>query len=281
MGLTKTTFSPAVTEDLLSGMQRLHGAFLEGESRSLEAGAMVNTDQSDPPAFLIRRGFAYSAMTLADGRRAITDIHLAGDIVGIENVEMGRTSHAVVAANDLHFHPLSAAVIRNLMADPQVAVSMLALAGESRRRAERHMVGLARLDARERLCAFLLGIYERLWQRQRITRPTFTLALTQAEIADHLGLTMVHVSRTLRRMREEKLVIVNRRVVILLDVDDLRAAAGPTSDMIQGSGQSKADSKAGGHRTGEAFIPTLTGPPRTFPPTHSLASASPHPLRQR
>jgi CRP-like cAMP-binding protein len=85
------------------------------------------------------------------------------------------------------------------MADPHVAMSILELAGESRRRADQHMVGLTRLDARERLCAFLLGIYQRLRRRDLITRPTFALPLTQEQIADHLGLTMVHTSRTLHR----------------------------------------------------------------------------------
>ena len=241
----------------MSGMRRLRGAFLEAESRSVEAGAMViSPHQSDPPAFLIGRGFAYSATILANGRRAITDIHLPGDIVGIENVMMGRTSHAaVVAADNLHFRPLSAAVIRHLMADPHVPMSILELAGEARRRADQHMVGLSRLDARERLCAFLLRIYERLWRRNLITRRTFALPLTQEEIADHLGLTMVHVSRTLRRLREERLVIVNRRVVIILDMDGFReVASGLTSDSIQDSDQNKADPRAGRSLTAQHVV---------------------------
>jgi CRP-like cAMP-binding protein len=135
-------------------------------------------------------------------------------------------------------------------------MSMLELAGESRRRADQHMIGLTRLDARERLCAFLLRIYERLWRRELISRPTFALPLTQEEIADHLGLTMVHVSRTLRRLREERLVIVNRRMVVILDVDGLReVASGLTSDPIQDPDQNHTGSTADDYRTREAFPP--------------------------
>jgi DNA-binding transcriptional regulator LsrR (DeoR family) len=46
-----------------------------------------------------------------------------------------------------------------------------------------------------------------------IARPTFNLPLTQDQIGDHLGLTMVHVSRTLRRLREDKVALVDRQVV--------------------------------------------------------------------
>jgi hypothetical protein len=34
---------------------------------------------------------------------------------------------------------------------------------------------------------------------------------------------MVHVSRTLRRLREDKVALVDRQVVIILDVERLRA----------------------------------------------------------
>jgi DNA-binding transcriptional regulator LsrR (DeoR family) len=34
--------------------------------------------------------------------------------------------------------------------------------------------------------------------------------LTQEQVGDHLGLTLVHVNRTLRRLREERIVLVDR-----------------------------------------------------------------------
>ncbi|HVH80044.1 MAG TPA: helix-turn-helix domain-containing protein, partial [Stellaceae bacterium] len=71
-----------------------------------------------------------------------------------------------------------------------------------------------------------LGIYDRLRRAELISRPTFNLHLTQDQMADHLGMTMVHVSRTLRRLREERLVLVDRQVVIILDVEGLRSTVG-------------------------------------------------------
>ena len=85
------------------------------------------------------------------------------------------------------------------------------------------MVGVA--GQRGRLAAFLIGIYDRLRRADLIARPTFNLHLTQDQVGDYLGLTMVHVSRTLKRMREERLAIVDRGVVIIHDVERLRAVA--------------------------------------------------------
>src|SRR5262249_1322168 len=42
-------------------------------------------------------------------------------------------------------------------------------------------------------------------------------------VADHLGLTLVHVNRTLRRLREERLALIDRQVVIILDIDGLHS----------------------------------------------------------
>src|SRR5436305_1968420 len=58
-----------------------------------------------------------------------------------------------------------------------------------------------------------------------IRRMTYNLPLTQEQIADHLGLTLVHVNRTLRRLREERIVLVDRQVVIIMNLERLREFA--------------------------------------------------------
>jgi Crp-like helix-turn-helix domain len=54
---------------------------------------------------------------------------------------------------------------------------------------------------------------------------TLSLPLTQEQIADHLGLTLVHVNRTLRRLREERIALVDRQTVVILVFDRLRECA--------------------------------------------------------
>jgi CRP-like cAMP-binding protein len=109
------------------------------------------------------------------------------------------------------------------MADQPIALHILALIAEARWRGDRLAASLGRLDAHARICLMLLDIYERLRRRELINRPNFNLPFTQEQIADHLGLTLVHVNRTLRRLREERLVLVDRQVVIIKDLDRLRA----------------------------------------------------------
>ena len=98
-----------------------------------------------------------------------------------------------------------------------IAARALALLAEAKWRADRHVTALTRFDASERI-AVLVAIYDRLRRRDLIARPTFNLPLTQEQLRDHLGMTMVHIGRTLRALREAKLVIFNHPVVIILDL---------------------------------------------------------------
>ncbi|HEY1799049.1 MAG TPA: Crp/Fnr family transcriptional regulator [Stellaceae bacterium] len=223
---TAPTYAPAATEELLAGRSLLRQAFLETPALSAERDAVIiKADIAEPPALLLHRGIAYRSLALLDGRRSIVDLLLPTDIIGLDHAVMGKSSHEIVAANTLGYRLLKPARVRELLRDPRVALRALALAAEERRRAHRHVTEITRLDARGRLAAMLVAVYDRLRREELVSRPTFNLSLTQDQIADHLGITMVHVSRTLRRMREEKIVIVDRQVVIILDLDRLRHAA--------------------------------------------------------
>jgi Crp-like helix-turn-helix domain len=59
-------------------------------------------------------------------------------------------------------------------------------------------------------------------------RPVF-----QQEIADHLGLTLVHVNRVLRRLRESGIVTVRRGVVTIDEMARLSQLAAPMQDIYE------------------------------------------------
>jgi CRP/FNR family transcriptional regulator, anaerobic regulatory protein len=218
--------SAAATENLLLGGRRLRAAFLQTTQRVAGRDArLLRAGVSEPTAIMIRSGFAYHSCAMPDGRRAILRILLSGDYAGLHNIVLARATEDVFATNRVGYHVLGAAALRELFADPCVSMFMLAQIAEARWRGDRLAASIGRLDAYARLCVLLLDIHDRLRQRELIGRPTFNLPLTQEQIADHLGLTLVHVNRTLRRLREEKIVLVERQVVIIQDLERLRELA--------------------------------------------------------
>jgi DNA-binding transcriptional regulator LsrR (DeoR family) len=50
---------------------------------------------------------------------------------------------------------------------------------------------------------------------------SFEMPLTQELIGDALGLTTVHVNRTMRSLREDKLITIDGKIVKILDFEAL------------------------------------------------------------
>lgn len=224
--LVRPHLGAAATEDLLLGGRRLRAAFMQTPIRYTGRDtSLLRAGVSEPAAILIRSGFAYHSCVLPDGRRAILRILLSGDYAELHNIVLARAMEDLHAANRVGYHMLAAATLRELLVDPCISMFLLAQIAEARWRADRLAATIGRLDAHARICVLLLDIHDRLRHRGLINRTTFNLPLTQEQLADHLGLTLVHVNRTLRRLREEKIVLVDRQVVIIQDIERLRELA--------------------------------------------------------
>jgi CRP/FNR family transcriptional regulator len=233
----QANFGAAVTEDLLIGARRLRQVFLLNPIHYADRGTLLaGRGGAEPQILLVRNGLAYRSCVLADGRRAILDILTPGDIIGLDHIVVAHPVDEFTAACRLGYSVLNASEVRQLMTDQRIALRVFALLAEARWRTNRLAVGLGRLDALSRICLFLLDIYDRLRRRGVLNRPSFNLPLTQEQIADHLGLTVVHVNRTLRRLREERLLMLDRQVVIILDLERLRQIARglpPSADIAE------------------------------------------------
>jgi CRP-like cAMP-binding protein len=89
-----------------------------------------------------------------------------------------------------------------------------------------HLVNIGRRSALERTAHFFIELAERLSLVGLVTEAEFRCPLSQFVLADALGLTSIHVNRTLRQLRERKLLTVRRRVATIHDLAGLRKLAG-------------------------------------------------------
>lgn len=85
------------------------------------------------------------------------------------------------------------------------------------------MAGLGRREAAERMAHLFCELLLRLQQVGLADEDGCDLPISQADLADILGLTSVHVNRTLRHLREMNLVVLKRRRLNVIDVSRLRA----------------------------------------------------------
>lgn len=150
--------------------------------------------------YRVLKGAAVSYRLLGDGRRQVTGFHLPGDFVGLEaGVEHTTTAEAL---STVHASAISRAELAERAAsDNGLARALWQITVRAAQRSEHHALILARQGATERVVAFLLDFAERLG------RPEFVdLPMTRQDIADHIGLTIHTVSRTLSQLQAAGLI---------------------------------------------------------------------------
>jgi CRP-like cAMP-binding protein len=159
---------------------------------------------------------------LHNGSRQIIDFILPGEVFGLQACLFKRSLYSVVSITEstlstIPFDMVDDVFERNLMLAKALfwsAAHEAAILGE-------HLIDAARRSAYERVSHLLLELFVRLNGVQLTNDMTFSIPLTQELIADALGLTTVHVNRTLRALREDKLIAMDGHSVTILDFEAL------------------------------------------------------------
>ncbi|KQW80782.1 Crp/Fnr family transcriptional regulator [Brevundimonas sp. Root1279] len=190
------------------------------ESHRLPAGGAV-VEEMEPlrPRFLVS-GWAARVRWLADGRRQVIGLVLPGDGVGICERPQPLALCAMTAVTPVELVDAST-VARQVFGpdgpqarDLSVALAMSAAMDEAH--LIDHIVRLGRQTAIERMAHLLLELRFRLALVDLAQDDEMPLPLTQEQLADALGLSAVHVNRTLQQLRREGLIELGQGRVRLL-----------------------------------------------------------------
>ncbi|HEU4652020.1 MAG TPA: Crp/Fnr family transcriptional regulator [Croceibacterium sp.] len=167
-------------------------------------------------------GFAYRQKVVGNGGRQILAIHMPGDLVDLQNSLLHFADHSVQALTDTTVARIPVEEIRKLaFGRPAVGMAMWydTLVDASIHR--EWMTNIGRRDALQRISHLLCEIGVRLERAGLDSRSKFRLPITQEELADCVGLTPVHVNRTLRVLDREQLVRRPRGGLVVNDWDRL------------------------------------------------------------
>jgi CRP-like cAMP-binding protein len=86
-------------------------------------------------------------------------------------------------------------------------------------------LSLGRRSSLERLAHLICELSVRLGG-EHDNSSSFAFPLTQEQVADALGLTSVHVNRTMQHLRSEGLITTKNRTLTIPDVNQLRQMGG-------------------------------------------------------
>lgn len=207
-----------------------------------EAGALCRMGRGDslshegerPSHVLVLAvGYAVAVKRLAGGQQQNVALYVPGDIVDHESFTLGRSRCSTVALTDVTFYKVAHASLRTLHeGGGEAADAFWRYVAFSGALAHEWLLSLGRRSAYARTAHLLCEIIHRT---DGLDRETFTcsLPLTQAELADTLGLSVVHVNRTLMRLRQEGLIRLRRVNIDILSWSRFKAAAGFDPSYLQ------------------------------------------------
>jgi CRP-like cAMP-binding protein len=165
--------------------------------------------------------------TLRNGSRQIVSFHIPGDMVDLQSALVVVADHGIrthcpttlvsVAHSDLL--ELAAAhpeVGRAFWFDTLVDAAIF----------REWTVNVGRRNARERTSHLLLEFALRFKAAGLYEDDTFELPVTQADLADALGITAVHLNRTLQWLRKHRLIRTHSRSITIENWPEMVSLAG-------------------------------------------------------
>ncbi len=188
---------------------------------------IIADEASSNQLHILLKGWACKYRLMADGRRQILQIHLPGEVCDVDKICNDHLSFGVFALTDCRVATIPLDWIRKAADERQALRDLLwSLLQSEYATMTEHVVSLGRRSARERTAYVFCDLLHRLRALNEGLDGSFRLPLTQVDIGDYLGLSTVHINRTLQDLKGERLIQNGGRTYTVIDVEGLERVAG-------------------------------------------------------
>jgi len=200
----------------------------ERRERRVAAGEQLIAEGDDGATlWIVQQGWLHASVEIASGARQIVRFHYAGDLVGVSSIAWAFSANTLTAVSDCIVSELPKPALGRLFkAQPRLAGLLYAVAAAEYVAMGDRLTSMGRTGAIERLATLMLDIRARLRVTAGGVVDSFDLPLTQQDIGDAVGLTKVHVSRTLSEMERQGLIQRTGRRVRITDEARMLAMTG-------------------------------------------------------
>lgn len=198
---------------------------LTSNTQDFDAGtSIIRQGEKPQTSLLVTEGLASRSHYLSDGKRMISALHIPGDYIDLHSLLLDQIDHDVVALTQCRVALTSHAELRRITERLPHLTRLLWLSTVIDAAMHRAwIVALGRMSPLSHMAHFLCEMYIRLEVVGHTTEHTFKLPITQIDLADMLGLSVVHVNRTLQELRATGMISWLGSTVSIKDWDGLRA----------------------------------------------------------
>jgi CRP-like cAMP-binding protein len=181
-------------------------------------------DRPQAHCAFIYSGFAYRQKITAQGARQILSIHMRGDFLDLQNLFLNISDHSVQALTEVEVIGIERGALRELaLTRPAVGKAMWVDALVDASIYREWIVNVGRRDARARIAHILCELALRSKAAGLGTEDGFELPMSQEQLGDAVGLTSVHVNRTLKSLLADGVIQRDKRFIGFSSWNDIRA----------------------------------------------------------
>ncbi|MEM9794908.1 MAG: Crp/Fnr family transcriptional regulator [Pseudomonadota bacterium] len=197
---------------------------------TIEPGTPLLTEGAhSAQLFTVMSGLGLRYKTLENGRRQVTTFVFPGDLIGLQAVVMGEMSHSVEARSRMRLCVFDRSTLWDFFkTSPARSYDLTWLAAS-----EEHFLGEAlatvgQRNAEEAVAWALVRLWVRGMALNLVDSSGMPLPFRQQDLADALGLSLVHTNKTLAKFRERQLATWRDGKLSVTDLEIL-ARIGMTS----------------------------------------------------
>lgn len=232
---TTCALCPLRKSDLFTELSRDDVRFMQqfkvGEMTIDPGTTLLMEGSNSPQLFTALRGMGLRYKTLADGRRQVLNFVFPGDFIGLQAGVMGEMGHSVEATSAMTLCVFDRSGFWAFFrSHPERAFDLTWLAA-----VEEHFMGEALTTMGQRtavgsLAWALLRVMQRGQSIGIAKDGVMPLPYRQQDLADALGLSLVHTNKTLARLRSYQLANWNDGMLTVPDMANLASVAGMELD---------------------------------------------------
>ncbi|MEL6915508.1 MAG: Crp/Fnr family transcriptional regulator [Pseudomonadota bacterium] len=197
---------------------------IPGEERIARPGEVIlREDDTSSRMFLVLEGMGLRYKTLADGSRQVVGFMFPGDFVGLQAGFAEKMSHAIEATTKMRFRTLKTQELESIFEDdPQRAIAITRLAVEEESALGEALATVGQREAIARLAWLFCKIHDRLTTLGLDDADGLPLPYRQQDVADALGLSLVHTNKTLAKLKRDDIASWSGRTLHIKDFDRLQ-----------------------------------------------------------
>jgi CRP-like cAMP-binding protein len=197
------------------------------ETRTVAADQiLIRSGQTLNSSLILLDGWLARSKDLASGERQVTELHIAGDFADLHGFTLKRLDHDVMTLSDCTLavvpHERLEDVIERF---PRLARAYWFSTNVDAAIHRELALSLGQRSAISRMAHLFCELHARLDMVGRARSDGYEFPLTQRELSECLGLTVVHANRTLQELRRRGLVELESRQLTIRDRRGLEGIA--------------------------------------------------------